>query len=120
MKFEYPGRWTPRHVRLLSEDDELDEVFFADDVVSPSVFRQLNDVILAKRPGFGVRFNSDLKTPFNCDWLNHLPSVTSLSLESIFRFKPPFSLPALRCLKEIKIDVFDLDDFDFLADSRNV
>lgn len=103
-----------REIKKLSRIKNLKVIQFVEPVKNNSVWKNIEQDILRKRPEIEVRVYGHYHTVCNLNFLEFIPSAKSFSVDCLLECKNLEKIALLENLEELSIGVYNIESFDFL------
>jgi len=98
----------------LRDNDEV-IVQFSKPIYTEKILAQLDALASANDSKFTIRFYDSRIRGIDCEFLEHIPNVKSLSIDCVVQAKNIDKLKQLNFLEKVGIGIFELEDLDILS-----
>ncbi|OWA35106.1 hypothetical protein B9G55_10495 [Saccharibacillus sp. O16] len=119
-RVEIDPNWTEKEVAELADSSSIEIIQYSEyNVPSRELLRGLNEQIFARRSDVTFRIYGFHLQEADLSVLQEMPDVERLIVDCCTRIAEPSDLGGLAKLRELELDVFELDSFELLHEVRS-
>ncbi len=113
-RYSVSNKISKREIKKLAKIDNLSVIQFVDPVTDNSVWKNLENYLISKRPDIELRVFGHYGKECDLSFLQYVPSAKKFSADCLMECKNIENLALLENLEVLGLGVFDLTSFEFL------